>query len=117
MCGFIGYITDKNLSNEIIINDKFNYYFEELKNRGPDFSQKKKLFIGNKLINVGFCRLSIQDLSEKANKIFCDNEFLLLFNGEIYNHKEIRSSIEIDGELETSSDTEVLFYFLKKTKF
>ena len=117
MCGFIGYITDKNLSNEIIINDKFNYYFEELKNRGPDFSQKKKLFIGNKLINVGFCRLSIQDLSEKANKIFCDDEFLLLFNGEIYNHKEIRSSIEIDGELETSSDTEVLFYFLKKTKF
>ena len=41
MCGFIGYITDKNLSNEIIINYKFNYYFEELKNRGPDFSQKK----------------------------------------------------------------------------
>lgn len=117
MCGFIGYITDKNLPNEIIINNKFNYYFEELKNRGPDFSQKKKFFLGNKLINIGFCRLSIQDLSHKANKIFCDNESLLLFNGEIYNYKDIKSSIEIDNNLETNTDTEVLFYFLKKRKF
>jgi hypothetical protein len=37
MCGFIGFITDiKNKENSLIYN-KFDFYFNELKKRGPDF--------------------------------------------------------------------------------
>ena len=40
MSRFIGYIANKNLNNEIIINNKFDYYFKKLKNTTVTFSSK-----------------------------------------------------------------------------
>ena len=90
MCGFIGFISDINNKQIDSISQKFNIYFDRLKERGPDYSEVKKIKFKSKIIQVGFVRLSIQDLNKKSNKIFYDDNNLILFNGEIYNHIELK---------------------------
>jgi asparagine synthase (glutamine-hydrolysing) len=79
--------------------------------RGPDnFS-----FSGfNKHLGLAHNRLSLLDLSPAANQPFKNENYALVYNGEIYNFREIRKRLEKDYNVrfETSSDTEVLFYSL-----
>ena len=112
MCGFIGFISDINDKQNSLYFEKFEYYLNELNNRGPDYTEIKKIRYDNKIINVGFKRLAIQDLSEESNKIFCTKDYMLLFNGEIYNKKYLKQKYLSNIKLETSSDTEVLFNLL-----
>jgi asparagine synthase (glutamine-hydrolysing) len=59
-------------------------------------------------------RLSIIDLNERSNQPFEDDAHSLVFNGEIYNYKDIRASLQSENiTFQTSSDTEVLFMLLK----
>ena len=54
-------------------------------------------------------RLSIIDLSEAANQPFRKDGLVMVFNGEIYNYRELRRTLESAGvSFRTSSDTEVL---------
>ena len=71
MCGFIGFISDINDKQNSFFFEKFQFYLNELNNRGPDYSEVKKIIYKNKLIYVGFKRLAIQDLGVSSNKIFC----------------------------------------------
>jgi asparagine synthase (glutamine-hydrolysing) len=60
-------------------------------------------------------RLSLLDLSESGNQPFFDDNYVLVFNGEIYNWKKIRQDLEQIGiQFHSQSDTEVLFHALKK---
>lgn len=62
-------------------------------------------------ISLGHRRLSIIDLDERANQplLSDDNRYVIVFNGEIYNYRELRAGLERDGEsFRTQSDTEVL---------
>ncbi len=112
MCGFIGFISDINNKQLSLYDEKFKYYLDELNNRGPDYTESKKIIINNKIIKVGFSRLAIQDLNPKSNKIFHNERGLLLFNGEIYNQKTLRKKYLNSDKFYTSTDTEVLFYLL-----
>ena len=114
MCGFIGFISDINNNQIESINKKFNIYFNRLKERGPDYSEIKKIRFKSKIIQVGFARLSIQDLNKDSNKIFYDNDNLILFNGEIYNHNELKKKYLADHNFSTNTDTEVLFKLFQK---
>jgi len=87
-----------------------------MENRGPDFSKKMNFNISNISLTVGFNRLAIQDLTDKANTIFCDSENILLFNGEIYNFKSLKNKYFTNDKFLTNSDTELLFKLLKKFK-
>ena len=115
MCGFIGFITDINNKQIEAISKKFNTYFDQLKERGPDYSEIKKIKYKSKFIQVGFVRLAIQDLGSSSNKIFYDENSILLFNGEIYNHKELKKKYLKNYQFSTNTDTEVL-YKLFQTK-
>ncbi len=114
MCGFIGFISDSNNKQIDSISQKFNIYFGKLKERGPDYSEIKKIKFKSKIIQVGFVRLSIQDLNKNSNKIFYNNDNLLLFNGEIYNHLELREKYLQNYNFSTNTDTEVLFKLFEK---
>jgi len=114
MCGFIGFISDINDKRVAQYEEKFNHYLIELNNRGPDYKETKKIILKNKIIHVGFSRLAIQDLNPKSNKIFFNQDALLLFNGEIYNHKTLKEKYLNLEQLSTSTDTEVLFNLLLK---
>ena len=58
-------------------------------------------------------RLSIQDLSEKANQPFHYKHYTIIFNGEIYNHQELRKLCN-GFNFQTESDTETLLALFEK---
>ncbi|PJC62285.1 MAG: asparagine synthetase B, partial [Flavobacteriales bacterium CG_4_9_14_0_2_um_filter_32_27] len=102
MCGIVGIISTQQ--KEL---NKIEQATKLLSKRGPDF-QSTMLFDG---IALGHARLSIIDTSEAANQPFSDrlNRYTLIFNGEIYNYKELRAELEQQGmSFLTQSDTEVL---------
>ena len=116
MCGFIGYICKENSKRKDEFQKKFNFYFEKQIYRGPDYQEKISLKKGNKIIQLGFNRLSILDISNKGNQIFKNDQFCLLFNGEILNFKSIKEKYFQDTKFYSNTDTEVLFNFLIKFK-
>ncbi len=111
MCGFIGYIVGKD-SYKDELNDKFDFYHNKMSHRGPDYQTKLKSETNNFTGRFGFNRLAIQDLTNNANKIFKNDKFLLLFNGEIYNKINLVNKYLSKEKLETKNDTEVLFKLL-----
>ena len=75
--------------------------------RGPDFQD---VFIDNNL-GFGHCRLSIIDLSNNAHQPMCsyDNRYVIVYNGEIYNFKELRLQLlKLGHKFKSKSDTEVV---------
>jgi asparagine synthase (glutamine-hydrolysing) len=103
MCGIAGSIHSK-----LDLLDALN----KIKHRGPDAQGTFE----NEFIQFGHVRLSIMDLSDSANQPFVDykNGSVLVFNGEIYNYKELRTTLQDDFQFTTTGDTEVLFYGLQK---
>jgi asparagine synthase (glutamine-hydrolysing) len=83
-----------------------------INHRGPDSFNFIK--IGN--LDLVHSRLSILDLSSLGNQPMQtdDQRYSLIYNGEIYNHLELRSSLLNDYEFKSSSDTETLLAGLIK---
>ena len=81
------------------------------KHRGPDDAG---VFLSDD-ISLGHNRLSIIDLSERANQPMSsfDGKQVIVFNGEIYNFKELKRELK-DYPFRTESDTEVIFAAYKK---
>ena len=97
MCGFI--ITNIDL--------KLEKYKSILKHRGPDFAG----FFKDDFVKIIFNRLAIIDLNKRSNQPFAFNEYIIVFNGEIYNYVELKKElINFGYRFKTKSDTEVLLY-------
>lgn len=99
MCGILG-------TN--FLSDNFKSALENLNNRGPDFNCIKN--IDSK--QFGHTRLSIIDLDKEANQPIVFDDILVVFNGEIYNYKQL--IIEENLTCKTASDTEVLIRLYQK---
>ena len=62
-------------------------------------------------------RLSIIDLNENANQPLYYKNYVLSFNGEIYNYKELKNELKNYGyEFKTNSDSEVILILFDKFK-
>jgi len=101
MCSILGY-HNTNLSKEKV--EQLNLL---MSHRGPDNSSVKYYRLKNKNLFLGHNRLSIQDLDIKANQPMENGRFSIIFNGEIYNHLELRKECSYDFKT-THSDTETL---------
>lgn len=102
MCGIAGYLHFKNpIEDSSIIRSMTN----RMKHRGPDAEG----FHIDRNIALGHRRLSIIDLSEKANQPIFDasGRYCIVFNGEIYNYAELKSQLP-DYPFATNGDTEVV---------
>jgi len=104
MCGIF-------LSKNISLNpDQIDLIKSRMQHRGPDSSGHVK----RKDINMIHTRLSIQDLSTAGHQPMYDSNenIIIIFNGEIYNHLELRRIIKnkINIEFKGNSDTETLIY-------
>lgn len=98
MCGI--YITNIPYKREDIKSklEKINY-------RGPDYTGILK----DGVITLGHVRLAILDLDARSNQPYQFKNFTIVFNGEIYNFRDIRKNLVEKGYIfETTSDTEVL---------
>lgn len=93
MCGIAG-----------TINSNFSYQsvIQSMGHRGPDERNGYK----NKNVNFFHLRLSILDIASGQQPMHFNEKYTIIFNGEIYNHLEIRQQCNIEGK--TSSDTETL---------
>ena len=104
MCGYYCII-----SSDQINPDKSIKSLDLISHRGPD---SQKYFLNDqRSVFMGFNRLSILDLRSEADQPMIDEESqrIIIFNGEIYNHNEVRKFlIEKNYTFKTTSDTEVL---------
>jgi len=104
MCGFLGWVEPGGLTLDAARLDRAR---DSLRHRGPDDARSLR----DEVCHLGFRRLAIIDLSEHGAQPMCctDDRLRIVFNGEIYNHIELRRELEATGVLFRShSDTEVL---------
>ena len=97
MCGIVGAF-NKEIDRNVL---------DLIKHRGPDDTG----WFEHKKVTLGHVRLSIQDVSEMAHQPFLskDGNTVMVFNGEIYNHWEIRKGLEEKGvAFKSTSDTETV---------
>jgi len=109
MCVIAGYIdyTGKAGDTELKkMTDALSY-------RGPDASGQEVFSLNNATLGLGHRRLSIIDLSPlgKQPMFTPDRSLSIIFNGEIYNYREIREELSAKGHAFISgSDTEVILH-------
>lgn len=104
MCGFVGFTNGINDDGNLLTS-----MMDKIVHRGPDSSGK---YVDEK-IALGFRRLSIVDLADGDQPMFNeDNSLVVTFNGEIYNHAELRRELEKAGHIfrTSHSDTETLLH-------
>jgi asparagine synthase (glutamine-hydrolysing) len=108
MCGILGCFTLQPISD---YENRMNASIDALRHRGPDEQNLEQYQVAGGTLVFGHTRLSIIDLSPggRQPKHSDDGRFSLIFNGEIYNYKELRHDLESQGMVfHTNSDTEVL---------
>jgi asparagine synthase (glutamine-hydrolysing) len=101
MCGING-IFSYHTSAAPVDLEELTRTRESMRSRGPDAAGMWISSDGR--VGLGHRRLSIIDVSERANQPMIDGDLVLTFNGEIYNYRELRD----DDAYETNSDSEVL---------
>jgi asparagine synthase (glutamine-hydrolysing) len=107
MCGIAGYIDYRiNTTSKEILAKMTNV----LSHRGPDDVNTEVFELDNCSFGMGHRRLSIIDISSLGRQpMSYKNRFTIVYNGEIYNYKEIKNELENYGHsFISNSDTEVL---------
>lgn len=99
MCGIAGAVNFKLCYRTID---------ESMLHRGPD---EQHNFTANN-VDLYHLRLSIVDIGGGRQPMQLDDRYTIIFNGEIYNHIEVRTQFNITGN--TSSDTETLLLLYRK---
>ncbi|MBQ2744736.1 MAG: asparagine synthase (glutamine-hydrolyzing) [Lachnospiraceae bacterium] len=104
MCGISGFTGKVTGDKEEILIKMMN----KIAHRGPD---QAGTFIDDEAA-LGFRRLSIIDLDHGSQPMFNENkDIAIVFNGEIYNHKELREELMAKGHVfANNADTEVLVH-------
>ena len=100
MCGIVGInFEDVNLVKQMC---------KVITHRGPD----DEGYYSDKNITLGHKRLSIIDLQTGKQPIYNeDKSIVIVYNGEIYNYRELQESLEAKGHrFYTASDTEVIIH-------
>ena len=103
MCGFAGFTGYLENGKDVLTN-----MMNRIVHRGPDSAGQ---YIDDKAY-MGFRRLSIIDLDNGSQPMFNeDKKIVITFNGEIYNHQELRKELIEKGHIfANNSDTEVLIH-------
>ena len=103
MCGIVGFVNNDKKTNKDKIIKKMA---DKIIHRGPD----SEGYYTDGDIALGHRRLSIIDLSNGLQPMFNEDENLVvIFNGEIYNFKELKKDLK-NHKFKTNCDTEVLLH-------
>jgi asparagine synthase (glutamine-hydrolysing) len=108
MCGIVTiYSPNKRVDEDILKRATLS-----LKHRGPDAQNWK--FYEHETLGIGHTRLSLVDLSSNANQPLEIGDYVISFNGEIYNYLSLRKELQQAGFIfKTSSDTEVIIHAIQ----
>ncbi len=107
MCGITGFIDFRNLS----YNEHLEKMVNTLHHRGPDDKGWEIANLTNCQVGMGQTRLSIIDTSSGGHQPMHFEHLTIVYNGEVYNYKEIKKELKIFGhKFLTESDTEVILH-------
>ena len=107
MCGITGFIDFERTTSQEILNEMV----ATLLHRGPDDRGAEVYHENEACIGLSHSRLSIIDLSEAGHQPMHYQDLSIVFNGEIYNYREIKSDlIRLGHKFSSSSDTEVILH-------
>src|ERR1700692_393633 len=103
MCGILGLY---NPAGDLPPPDTFDFALDRLKLRGPDDAGAWR----DECVLLGHRRLTIVDLSQAGHQPMesSDRRYVIVFNGEIYNHAELRPGLKPQNGWRSTSDTETL---------
>jgi asparagine synthase (glutamine-hydrolysing) len=107
MCGIAGIVNSRFAPEEL--HERLLAMRDRLRHRGPD--DEGSFLHAEAGTALAHTRLAILDLSGGGHQPMTsiDGRYIIVFNGEIYNFRELRSGLECKGEaFRTQSDTEVL---------
>ncbi len=110
MCGIVG-VFNPGARSERVSAEILERMTDEIFHRGPDDSGVH--ISEDRTLGLGFRRLSILDLSYAGHQPMANNDesIWLTFNGEIYNHRELRADLEARGYCyRSNTDTESILY-------
>jgi asparagine synthase (glutamine-hydrolysing) len=105
MCGISGFI---NFKNQMVERHKLEKMLTIQNHRGPD----SQGIYYNHYVGFAHNRLSLLDLTASGNQPFEDENFVLTFNGEIYNYLELKKELP-EFNYTSTADTAVLFHALR----
>ncbi len=103
MCGIVGFSTSHEVDADRVLGDMLQC----IAYRGPD-DQGSWLADG---VALGHVRLSVIDLTERGHQPFvtADGRGVIVYNGEVYNFRDLRCELELDGIVfRSDTDTEVV---------
>lgn len=105
MCGICGYVSKKYIENNIL--QKMN---NSMVHRGPDDEGIYVTERENGYLGLAQRRLSIIDLSQAGHQpmFSADDSVAIVFNGEIYNYREIKHKLRDEYNFISECDTEVI---------
>lgn len=103
MCGIVGIV---RWDGAAVSREDLSRLNSAIHHRGPD----EEGYFQEDGVGLAMRRLSIIDLAGGSQPIYStDRRFVIVFNGEVYNYREIRAELERSGYVfSTSSDTEVV---------
>ena len=115
MCGIAGIFTTDQEAGQPEFTAAVRAMTHLMHRRGPDDEGFWRDPKGH--LQLGFCRLAILDLTPAGHQpmVSRDGRSVIVFNGEIYNHLELRHELEQSGaRFRSRSDTEVLLEALNR---
>jgi asparagine synthase (glutamine-hydrolysing) len=110
MCGIAGVFAYAD-SADAVDDNELRRMRDHMRARGPD--GEGEWFSGDRRVGLAHRRLAIIDLSERGRQPMrsADGRFVITYNGEIYNYRELKAELESDGVVFAShSDTEVILH-------
>ena len=108
MCGICGIMNFKD--HQIVDRTQLNMMTDTMVHRGPDDSG---IYLNkNHNVGFGFRRLSIIDIQDGHQPMSNEDDSVwIVFNGEIYNHQDLRNELKVNGHhFRTQADTEVIIH-------
>ena len=107
MCGIAGFADFNKRTPDSVLQKMTDI----ISHRGPDGDGHYVDKNDSAIVGLGHRRLSIIDLSNAASQPMHYKQFVVIFNGEIYNYSEIREQLLAkDHQFKTHSDTEVILH-------
>jgi asparagine synthase (glutamine-hydrolysing) len=111
MCGLAGYLGLQNISQKLLSSA-----ISCLSCRGPDSFENLNIKVSAEVnLNLVFTRLAIIDLDNRAMQPMHYKNYVLILNGEIYNYKFLRESIETNHgpqDWESTGDVEIALRYI-----
>jgi asparagine synthase (glutamine-hydrolysing) len=109
MCGIAGLVSTKDIVDQAVVENMVS----TIAHRGPNHSATRIEHQSGLSVGLGYRRLSIIDLSAAGNQPMTNEmgDLWIIYNGELYNHAELRRELEARGHCYSSqSDTETVLH-------